>query len=53
MHLLAYVGVTIPGYVLVIMSGESSVADWDRCGNYNSAGQCLRCVVELDNVSIV
>lgn len=52
MHMLAYIGVAIPGYVLVIMSGASSVDDWDRCGNYNS-GQCLHCVIELDNVSVV
>jgi hypothetical protein len=42
------IGVAVPGYVLVI--AESRVADWNRCGNYNSGGQCLHCVIELDNV---
>lgn len=42
-------GVTVPGYVLLI-GRESSVANWNRCGNYNSE-QCFHCVVQLDNVS--
>ena len=41
-------GVAVPGYVLAI--GSSSVANWNRCGNYNG-GQCLDCVILLDNVS--
>lgn len=43
------IGVSVPGYVLVII-GDSSIADWDRCGIYNG-GQCLHCVVQLDNVN--
>ena len=47
-----YLGITVPGYVLVI-SNEQSIANWSRCSVGRNGEPCVQCVIQLDNVSCV